>query len=551
MAGNLTITKKINTLIISVLTTYIIVALSITIFIINSKNSEEIRNLKSVINNEKRKELEKSAVLLKKISTLADTPEELIKILNTMDPINSLHIYLVKKESRKVVFSNQNCMGKEFSCIGWNGFDSFSGIKGFVKYSYKGYDGEGYFIKSSFNDYFFAIAPSLENLVEVINKREDNLSSELWTQFVWLVVISIFLLLIVVFASYYLSRGISEKMKRASEHLRDIAEGEGDLTRRLEVNTDDEIGELAGWFNVFIEKVQLVFRDVSVNSVNIKRSSSELFGIAGNLSNGVESTFEKSDKAASSSEKVSTRINAVAAAMKKASSNIANVAAAAEQMSSTISEVAENTEVAHGISIKAVTQAKSASSNVQELNKAALDIDKVTENIAEISEQTNLLALNATIEAARAGEAGKGFAVVANEVKNLANQTVEATVEIKGKIHDIQQKTEGTINEIEGISDIIDQINDIVSSIAAAIEEQSVTTREIAENVAQTSGGIGEISGKVGTNSVVIREIANDIHDVHATADDIARGNEEVHKNADELNSMAEELRDLVKKFKV
>lgn len=551
MVGNLTITKKINLLIISVLTTYIVIALSITISIISSKNKEELANLKSIVNSEKKSELEKSAILLNKISSLADSQDELIKILNTMDQINSVHIYLVNKSSRKIVYSSQNCTGKEFSCIGWNGFETFQGAKGFVQYSYKGYGGVGYFINSTFDDYVFAMAPDLEKLAEVFNQRKNKLSRDLWTQFIWLIVISICLLIVVIFASTFLSRGISEKIKRASEHLRGIAEGEGDLTMRLEVRTGDEIGELAGWFNVFIEKVQLVFRDVSVNSANIKRSASELFDIAGGLSKGVESTFAKSDKAASSSEKVSTRINAVAAAMKKASLNIANVAAAAEEMSSTISEVAENTEVAHGISIKAVSQSKSASSKVQELNKAALDIDKVTENIAEISEQTNLLALNATIEAARAGEAGKGFAVVASEVKNLANQTVEATIEIKGKIRDIQEKTEGTINEIEGISDIIDQVNDIVSSIAAAIEEQSVTTREIAENVAQTSGGIGEISGKVGTNSVVIREIANDIYDVHTTANDIAKGNEEVHKNADELNTMAEELRDLVKKFKV
>ncbi len=551
MNGNLTITKKINLLIISVLTIFFLITFSITVFILNSKNSKEITNLKKVIISEKKNQIKQTAILLNKISLLSTDSDTLVKTLNTMEPVESVHIYLVNKVDRKIVFTNQNCNGQNFSCLGWNGFEMFQGSRGFVNYTYKGYEGHGYYINSNFPEYVFAVAQPVEKLEQILINRRNILNDNIRTQYIWLFVLSIFLLIMVIGVSTFLSRGISEKIKRASDHLRDIAEGEGDLTKRLEVSGDDEIGELSGWFNVFIENVQLVFKDVSANAVNIKRSSSDLFGVAGNLSKGVESTFHKSDKAASSSEKVSTRINAVAAAMKQASSNIANIAAAAEQMSSTISEVSSNTEVAHGISTKAVTQAKNASSNVLELNKAALEIDKVTENIAEISEQTNLLALNATIEAARAGVAGRGFAVVANEVKNLANQTVEATLEIRGKIYDIQQKTEGTINEIESISDIINQINDIVSSIAAAIEEQSVTTREIAENVAQTSGGIGEISGKVGTNSVVIREIADDIYDVHSTADDLAKGNKDVHKNADELNKMAEELRSLVDKFKV
>jgi len=104
-------------------------------------------------------------------------------------------------------------------------------------------------------------------------------------------------------------------------------------------------------------------------------------------------------------------------------------------------------------------------------------ISKVTETITEISEQTNLLALNATIEAARAGEAGKGFAVVANEIKELAKQTNEATLDIKTKIEDVQVATDNTVADIEEISKVINNVNEIVVTITMAVGEQSKATK--------------------------------------------------------------------------
>ncbi len=103
----------------------------------------------------------------------------------------------------------------------------------------------------------------------------------------------------------------------------------------------------------------------------------------------------------------------------------------------------------------------------------------VTETITEISEQTNLLALNATIEAARAGEAGRGFAVVANEIKELAKQTAQATLNIKSQIDDVQRTTSSTVTEINQISDVIRRVNDIVGTIATAVEEQTAATKRL------------------------------------------------------------------------
>jgi methyl-accepting chemotaxis protein len=198
-----------------------------------------------------------------------------------------------------------------------------------------------------------------------------------------------------------------------------------------------------------------------------------------------------------------------------------------------------------------VVQTKSASEKVDELGNAAREIGKVVETITEISEQVNLLALNATIEAARAGEAGKGFAVVANEIKDLAKQTAEATMEIKEKIAAIQGSTDGTVSEINQISKIINDVNEIVTTIATAVEQQSVTTKEIAGNVAQASQGIQEVSENVAQSSNVAEEIAKEISDVNQSAAEMSNSSAQVNLSAEELTKMGTKLNEMVGKFRI
>jgi methyl-accepting chemotaxis protein len=227
------------------------------------------------------------------------------------------------------------------------------------------------------------------------------------------------------------------------------------------------------------------------------------------------------------------------------------VAAAAEEMSSTINEIAENAEKARVVSGNAVEQAQKTSEKMSDLGSAAQNIGRVTETITDISEQTNLLALNATIEAARAGEAGKGFAVVANEIKDLAKQTAEATLDIKNQIEGVQQATSVTVADIDQISTVIGGVNDIVATIAAAVEEQSSATQEIATNINQASVGIQEVNENVGQSSVVAGEINKDIAEVNNAAGKISLGSNSVQSSAKDLARMATELNTIVNSFKV
>ncbi|BDV01670.1 methyl-accepting chemotaxis protein [Thermodesulfomicrobium sp. WS] len=359
--------------------------------------------------------------------------------------------------------------------------------------------------------------------------------------------------LIVVFLalSAVLARSMAVPVRRATAMLQDVAEGEGDLTRQLVVSSQDEIGDMAHWFNTFLQKLRMLLREVVGTGQNVDSASDQLLAIADQLGASVEATASKTAAVASAVQAITERFAAVAAAMEQATQNTNMVATAAEEMSATIGEIATNAERARGVSVKAVSEAGAATSAMSALGDAAQEIGKVTAMITEISEQTNLLALNATIEAARAGEAGKGFAVVATEIKELARQTAGATEEIKQRISGIQSTAQNTANQIHGISEIIEQMSDIIATIATAIEEQSVATREIADNVVQASQGLTEVNTNVAQSSSELRDAAQRVQEVSATAAATRAGAAKVRENAENLHSLAARLRELLGRFRL
>jgi len=328
-------------------------------------------------------------------------------------------------------------------------------------------------------------------------------------------------------------------------------EKEGDLTRSIQINSKDEIGLLAKWFNLFIKKLQGIIIDIAGSSDKLNNSSGELLTISGVMSEGADSMVTKASAVATAAEEMSSNMSSVAAATEQSSTNIGMVSVAVEEMTSTINEIAQNTKKTRVASNQAVASTKTASENVVHLSTAALDIGKILQTINDISGQTNLLALNATIEAARAGEAGKGFAVVASEIKELAKQTADATSEIKEKIDGIQHSTQGTVSEINEIAVAINSANEMIDVVAAAIEEQTVNTRKIATNVSEAAHGILSVTENVAQSSVVANKIAKDIEDVNQASNEMSVNSSQINTNAGQLSRLSEELKKTVNQFKV
>lgn len=352
-----------------------------------------------------------------------------------------------------------------------------------------------------------------------------------------------------VLLAFLLVRSITVPIRKAAALAEVMAQG--DFTNTMVSDQKDEIGQMANSVNLMATQVAGMIRNIIAGVDQLGAASNDMAAVSRQLSSAAQDTSDKAATVAAATEEMSTNMQSVSAAMEQSTSNVNMVASSTEEMTSTVGEIAQSAEKARAITEGAVTQSRRTSDKMNALGESARKIGRVTETITEISEQTNLLALNATIEAARAGEAGKGFAVVANEIKELARQTAEATIDIKNQISDMQATTATTVEDIEKISTVIVEINNVINGIATAVEEQSAATGEIAGNIAQASQGIAEVNENVAQSTVVITDITRDIASINQQSSQVGDGSGQVQNSAQGLAQLAAHLEQLVKQFKV
>lgn len=307
----------------------------------------------------------------------------------------------------------------------------------------------------------------------------------------------------------YISRSITQNIKKTVEMLQLIAKGQGDLTKRLLVKSKDEVGELAQWFNKFVGYLEEVIARVKNTAEHMDTSTQEVAAGAQGLS---QSTQEQA-------------------------SAIEELAATIEEMTSSIKNNAENASNGRQKANEMVCMANTSGESAQELVKAMSEISIASKKIGdiiltvnEVAFQTNLLALNAAVEAARAGEHGKGFAVVAEEVRALAQRSADAAKQIKALIED-------TVNKIGAGDIMVKKSGEALEQIISHIKELCQVMEEIAAASSEQANGIDELNRAVTQIDTTTQQNASTVEELASTSDN--------------LSNEAKELASTVSRFKV
>ncbi|MDY0030250.1 MAG: methyl-accepting chemotaxis protein [Pseudobdellovibrionaceae bacterium] len=418
-----------------------------------------------------------------------------------------------------------------------------SALAGKLNVFWDTHDGKDVLIAAAHADVFgksWAISVSIdreEALVEVNQMKIDIFLS------------AIVVLIIAVIISLLFSRTITSPLNTLSAVMIKLANRDFSVDVPY-LDRKDEMGDMARTVGIFKENglaVEKLTRDQEEAKLLSEQEKKEAMhtlandfdrrtaGIIKSLAAAATEMQATSNQMTSLSANTAHASQIVASAAHEADGNVQVVAAAAEELSASSREIAQQiTNVAHK-SGRASGEAERTSKQVNELNDLADSIGDVISSIKEIAEQTNLLALNATIEAARAGEAGKGFAVVADEVKKLATETAQKTIEIDERVGRIQEAIRSSVEAVERIISDVREIDHATSTVAGAVEEQNAATAEIGRNVSEASNGT--------------QQVAQNIHDVQRNAEETGESAVALNQAASELAKIAETLQKEVGDF--
>lgn len=363
-----------------------------------------------------------------------------------------------------------------------------------------------------------------------IDKNQENSS----TQLLVLAVIGTFVSLL---AAYFLPILVANQVRQISNRVQNIAEGDGDLTVRLPVNTKDELGELATHVNHFIEKLQRIISSVLVNAAEVSKAAESLLVVSSN-------SQRAADDQCHAITMVVTAVNELTMAIQEVARNTSNTAQNTKEATSITDRGQERIHLAVDRVQSLAVRISETAEFMLRLESEAKNVTSVIDVIRGVAEQTNLLALNAAIEAARAGEQGRGFAVVADEVRTLASRTQQSTADIHGMLSKLQQGVQHAVDamgssatmtteaatsaaeagqSLTGIGSAVKQISDMTLQIATAAEEQSSVTSEIDRNLVQ----------------------------INSLAMNAAEGASQTAVESQRLNDLSIQLRQLLMQFKV
>ena len=335
----------------------------------------------------------------------------------------------------------------------------------------------------------------------------------------------------------YIGRSITRPLNEAVRAMADIASGEGDLTRQLDAQGQDELAALAGHFNGFTEKLRQVIAQSLQAAKALSQASTSLGGIASEGQGHSEQQSQQMELVATAINEVTYGVQDVAKNAEHAASEVRNADERAQQGQSSISSCSQQVEQLSGTIQQAVEV-------IQTLAQESTRIGSVLEVIRAIAEQTNLLALNAAIEAARAGEQGRGFAVVADEVRMLAQRTQQSTTEIQGMIETLQRNSEAAVKVIDASS----------QGSQLTIEQANLASQSL-DQISQALRNLTSLNASIASatlqQSHVVEDINRNVTQAAGLAQDNALASERTSAASQNLRQLADQLNRLLGQFRV
>ncbi|MDP2748786.1 MAG: methyl-accepting chemotaxis protein [Pseudomonas sp.] len=386
-------------------------------------------------------------------------------------------------------------------------------------------------------DMALGTAINLDGVEAQIAQVQVEIDERISTIITSIMVIAAVLLVVFGIVGVVLSNTFLRPLQQIKDNLDDIAAGEGDLTRRLPINGDDELGQLAGSFNRFVEKIHGLVRQ-------IVDMTGQLTELVGQVSAQAQRSEEAMERQRHETDQVATAINEMSAAAHEVAQS-AQGAAEAAQKTDTEGQAAKKVVDGSIERIHTLVQdIRDSGVSLDTLQKDVSSIVSVLDVIRSIAEQTNLLALNAAIEAARAGEAGRGFAVVADEVRALASRTQQSTQEIQGMIDRLQKGTQDAVTAMRRSSDA----GDVTS-------EQANRAGTSLDAIAQLIGTINAMNAQIASaaeeQTAVAEEINRSVHKIAVAVDSVADETQQGAQTARNLAGLGERLGSLVRQFRI